>query len=746
MEIKPTFSFIGRTCVLLSLCALPCQDAFARHLQPDEALSMLASGPMKSASCAPLRLAYTQNIPGRSESAVYVFSRESAPGFYVLAADDAVGDIVLGYSDSSRFSADNMSPGMKWLLKTYSAKVSRCAASAAPSSPKGAPQGLQAVEPLLSTLWDQYEPYNDKCPVIKGERAVTGCVATAMAQVMKKHQWPASGTGSYSYVFNGISVSSDFSSHVYGWDNMLDDYYDQYYEPIGTPEQREAVAQLMFDCGVAAKMLYSSSGSSAKTIDGGAGMTKYFNYDKSMEYVLRGWYTDDDWMRLMHDQISQGLPVIYAGDSEEGYGHAFILDGYDGEGYFHFNWGWGGYDDGYFSISSDAAPGEDIGFVCNQEALVNIRPDMGSSYSPVMGVEGELCTTKTEYSYPQEYIEFSVKNEGGGFYSYALTPLVYELGVKNTLDGSVVSIGSVSLDPYYGFSSLSVNSRSFPVGEYDVYMVYRSGDTDWTPMLHFVGLSERLHFVNDGTTITVSEAEADITAANQAAYEAVMAEIEESAEEYEGVLNMLMVEYPDYDFSEWEAIIGGALEEAKKGAAQALAAANEDGEEFSFAFDSEYIEEMIYMMIEDVETSELRAANQAAYDEVIARIDDLTDKFMATVAQLKEENPDYDFSEWEAIIRGSLEDARTGAAQALAVANEEGEEFSFPFDGEYIEDMINEMIEDVKTSGIESIENAVAEGNATIYTLDGRKVDAPVRGAVNIIVTPTSTSKVYIRK
>ncbi|MDE6653954.1 MAG: C10 family peptidase, partial [Muribaculaceae bacterium] len=509
-----------------------------------------------------------------------------------------------------------------------------------------------AVTPLLSTVWNQYEPYNDMCPEINGMRAVTGCVATAMAQVMKKHQWPVSGTGSYSYVANGISVSSDFSSHVYDWDNMLDDYYNEYYDLVGTQAQRNAVAQLMFDCGVAARMTYSASESSAMTIAAGGGMTKYFNYDKSMEYVLRGWYSDEDWMRLMHSQISEGLPVIYAGDSEGGYGHAFILDGYDGEGYFHFNWGWGGGSDGYFSLSYNAAPGEDIGYVFNQEALVNIRPDKGSSYLPVMGIEGVFCTTSTEYSCAGDYMELTVENGTGGFYSYALTTMEYEIGVKNTLDGNVVSMGSYSLDPYYGFRGFGLDSRFFPVGEYDVYLVYKTADTDWTPMKCFVGLtSGRLHFVNDGTTITVSEKEEDITVANQAAYEAVIAEIEALKAEYEG-----------------------------------------------------------------------------------------------TVAQLKEENPDYDFSEWEEIIGGALEMAGTGAAQALAAANEDGEAFAFAFDGEEIRLMIDAMIEDVKTSGIEIIENMVSEGKAMIYTLDGRKVASLARGEVNIIVTPTSTKKVYIRK
>lgn len=504
---KPIVSFIGRIGVLLALCALAGHDVYARHLQPDEAISMMRTGAIRSASAAQLRLAYTQKSAA-SVSTVYVFDREGAPGFYVLAADDAVGNILLGYSHSGSFSADNMAPGMKWLLNAYSARVSCCAESASPVVSKAAPAGLQAVAPLLSTKWSQHEPYNDLCPTYGDGRAVTGCVATAMAQVMKKHRWPASGTGEFFYVSNGVEVSSDFSSHVYDWDNMLDIYYDEYYQPEGTPAQREAVARLMFDCGVAARTSYSPYGSSANTINAATGMLNYFNYDKSMQYLMREWYTDDDWMRLMHSQISQGLPVIYGGDSNEGYGHEFILDGYDGEGYFHFNWGWGGWDDGYFSLAFDVPAGEDIEYVNSQEVLVNILPDKGSSYVPLMALEGSLLTGATQYEAQFGDISFTTDGQYSGFYSYALCDVKYEFGVKNTLDDKVISLGTYQLSPYYGFWSLWARSADFPEGEYDVYMVYKSADTDWTPMRYNVNrCTGRLHFINDGTTITVCESD-----------------------------------------------------------------------------------------------------------------------------------------------------------------------------------------------------------------------------------------------
>ncbi len=147
-----------------------------------------------------------------------------------------------------------------------------------------------------------------------------------------------------------------------------------------------------------------------------------------------------------------------------------------------------------------------------------------------------------------------------------------------------------------------------------------------------------------------------------------------------------------------------------------------------------------------IPATDLKAANQAAYEEVIAAIDQITDKYLAAVAEIEEQHPDYDLTEWKEIIGGAIEMSRTGAAQALAAANEDGDEFNFAFDSEEIEFMIEAMMEDAKTSGIDAIDAEVAEGKAMIYTLDGRSASAPVRGAVNIIVRPNSTTKVYIRK
>ena len=503
MNYRATYSLIGQAGVLLALGVLSGADANAKHLSSEEALSMIQSVVRKSASTAPLKLAYTQET-GDAESTVYIFNRDGAPGFYVLAADDAVGDIVLGYSHAGYFSVDNMSPGMQWLLEAYSMHVSSCAAGKVKAAPAQPPADWSAIEPLVTTKWTQTAPYNNMCPVVLGERSISGCVSVAVAQVMKKYQWPKTGKGScsYSYTLNGktYDISSDFSKHRYDWDNMLDSYTG-----ASTQTQKDAVAQLIFDCGVMAQTRYIPDGytigSSGSLVKAAGGMLEYFDYDKSMQCSRKEWFSDQDWDKMIYEQISQGLPVLYSGQSYYG-GHAFVLDGYDGAGLFHFNMGWGGLDDGYYSLDA-------LEYNMDQEAVMNVRPNIGSSFKAEFAIEGNLVTDRAEYMANGERIQFMAEPDGG-FLSYSLASGKAEIGVKNTANGSVAINGSTEFKPQSGLRSFSLLSKDFPKGEYDVYPVFRVAGGDWTPMKYNIAeTSGRLHFINDGSKIRVQSVEVD---------------------------------------------------------------------------------------------------------------------------------------------------------------------------------------------------------------------------------------------
>ncbi len=250
------------------------------------------------------------------------------------------------------------------------------------------------------------------------------------------------------------------------------------------------------------------------------------------------------------------------------------------------------------------------------------------------------------------------------------------------------------------------------------------------------------NFAFDGEDIKGMIAEMDASAAlagaNQAAYDAVIAKIDELQKEYEEALAAVTAKYPDTDFSEWEEIITKALDEAKSGAAQALASANEDGVEFNFAFDGEDIKGMIAEMYASAALTE---ANQAAYDAVIAKIDELQKEYDEAVAEIKENNPDFDFTEWDEMIAKALEETTTGAEQALKAANEDGEEFNFAFDGEDIENIIEEMKKSATGSGVSGV--AIDE-NASYYDLNGHKINRPQAG-MYIKVVDGKSSKVVIK-
>lgn len=516
MRKKFTSSLIGQAALLLAMGVLSGADAYARHLQPEEALSVLASGPHKSASTAPLKLAFTQDAD--DQPAVYVFNREGSPGFYVLAADDAVGDIVLGYSDTDRFTPDNIAPGMRWLLEAYSRRVPACAAGIAATA-ASLPSEWEAVEPLLSTKWNQDAPYNGMCPIVFGARAVTGCVATAVAQVMKKYQWPGKGSGSMSYEYKmnnqRFEFSNDFSAHIYDWGNMLDDYS----VVSATPTQKDAVAQLMADCGIVAETRYLpanyTSGSSGTLILAAAGMIEHFDYDKSMLALRREWFADDDWAAMLYHQISEGMPVLYSGQSVTG-GHAFVLDGYNGAGLFHINWGWGSLGDGYYSVDDLKPSGTGHGagsgsYNLDQEAMVNIKPNTGTTdITTVMAIVGNLSTEWPSYRAKGDPIYFrAIDGDQPGFFNFTTGEATVQFGIM--IDDNVVKTAqngnAFSMKPLNGMGTIGIMSSDFPKGEYDVSPVFRTIGGEWTPMRHALDTSGRLHFVNDGTTITVSEAQ-----------------------------------------------------------------------------------------------------------------------------------------------------------------------------------------------------------------------------------------------
>ena len=237
-----------------------------------------------------------------------------------------------------------------------------------------------AVAPLMTTIWNQSSPYNDLCPTYSDKEGnqyhcVTGCVATAFAQVMNYHQWPDVGTGSHSYVCNvndmgDVELSADFSQSVYQWELMLDSYDEN-----SSPESCEAVAKLMSDVGISMDMGYGAS-SGANEMTAMNAMKKFFKYNEHCYLVNRDYFSADEWDKLLVDEISAGRPIVYCGYDLTGAdtgGHAFVFDGFNTEGYFHVNWGWGGSGDGYFLFTL-LAPSSGMNFEYGQDGVFGLVP------------------------------------------------------------------------------------------------------------------------------------------------------------------------------------------------------------------------------------------------------------------------------------------------------------------------------------------------------------------------------------
>ncbi len=411
-------------------------------------------------SVSKMTVAYTAKSENRQANLLYVVERGSGSGFVVVAGDDAIGNPVLGYSDRGEFDYENAPDNLKWWLGEYGRLIDYVATNGIVSVAE-VPTFDRTTEPLIKTKWNQYEPYNELCPKINGERTVTGCVATATAQLMKYYEWPASGTGSKSYVWNGETLSSDFGAHTYQW-GLMDDVYDG----TNSDAANEAVAQLMYDCGIAAEMNYDlaiNGGSGASYFTSAKGLIDYFGYSKAMLIKQRDYYTYGEWVTMVKDEIDAERPVYYSAQSTGG-GHAFILDGYNSDGYFHVNWGWGGISDGYFSIvaldpdNQGAGAGSDSGFRYEQSAFFDCVPSKGTEdYVPLFYMNDfSLSQINGDNLEKVDKIETSkgnivyfyldrVGNNGMSYFSGYL-------GVAITDDsGNVVSLydGNAEIDSYY---------------------------------------------------------------------------------------------------------------------------------------------------------------------------------------------------------------------------------------------------------------------------------------------------------
>lgn len=357
------------TTILIAIC-VSALFANGKQISQNAAISA-ARKYSRTGQVAPaknLRSDKTNNAP------YYAFNLEQ--GYVIVSGDDEMTELV-GYAENGFFDAENVPPQMQlWLdgYAEYVAAVQSGKAKARKILLSDSPSVV--VEPLVTTKWNQDAPFNNFAPEYTDDnnntqRCATGCAATAMAQIMKFHNWPEQGVGHYSYEHQSFgTISSNFSEHVYDWTNMIDRYNNGEYSNV----QADAVALLMKDCGVSLNMNYGPvSGASIYSYT--PAFKNYFRY--SSRTVNRSGCETAEFTKIITDELQEGRPIIYCGTGEDG-GHAFVVDGYDTNYFLHVNWGWGGYSDGYFDMNYMDPTGLGIGggsgaFKWNQ-GIVLARP------------------------------------------------------------------------------------------------------------------------------------------------------------------------------------------------------------------------------------------------------------------------------------------------------------------------------------------------------------------------------------
>ena len=306
----------------------------------------------------------------------YIFNAPDSTGFIIVAADDCAYP-VLGYSFKGAFDYDKAPPVFLQWLMNYQEEIEETlnTHSTLETNPEWRKiedgMTLRSAGTMLGTAeWSQDNPYNRLCPMIGEQRAVTGCVATAMAIVMKYHAdngFAATGTGSHSYTYNGNEYAATFGA--YNWGNMPQDFAG-----FTNDTQRDAVALLMYHCGVSVEAEFGKDVTNAITSNIAIALPTFFGYDQSAEYIYRASFDDATWKNFITTEIDNNRPVIYSGRGSFG-GHAFICEGYTVDDQYYINWGWGSYCNGYFLLN---ALNPDIySFSSDQGMIIGMKKNTG---------------------------------------------------------------------------------------------------------------------------------------------------------------------------------------------------------------------------------------------------------------------------------------------------------------------------------------------------------------------------------
>ncbi len=428
-------------------------------------------------------------------------------GACAIIANDDQFDAVLGYTDKPL--TGDPAPGFLWWLETMNASLEQQMSEGVTVKASEATHKYTKVDPLLTTTWNQGTPYNNLCPEYTSgkvtARYVTGCVATAMAQVMAYHKWPVTGNKSISYTYTDNvtgeirRLTANPGKTTYDYANMLDDYASNNYND----DQATAVATLMYHCGLSVKMEYTVDGSGSMVYDACRAVRRYFRYQDYTPYYYRSVMSTTEWMNLIYRELDDACPVLYAGVSSGG--HCFVFDGYNEKGQVHVNWGWGGSGDGFFTVSS-------LNGYSSQQQMVLMRTTDDTrikyDYRSLFGAMSSMTM-----AYRNDHV-----NATGTIYNMDPDAFTGDLGLMacNLSTGEVTALGTESLSSIVLFDGLNADidgpTEGLADGEYRVYFATKSSkETDWQPVR--TSDSYRNSYLmtkkGDGVSLTAEKSNAD---------------------------------------------------------------------------------------------------------------------------------------------------------------------------------------------------------------------------------------------
>lgn len=502
--------------LIVTLAAMATVGVRAELLDPsaalDRALEQIPSAPVRRAVRSTHSSLLKTVALNSAEAELYVFG---APSGLMLVSAESETPALLGYSENYE-PGQPLPPAMEMMMEAYAAEI---AAARGGNVIKAASGGSRAdfaeIAPICKTTWDQGAPYNSLTPILNDKATMTGCVATAIAQVLKTYEYPQKGSGGvYSYFWKGGSkyISFDFGNTTFDWANMLNSYATNGSNP---EVNKTAVATLMEACGFAADMNYGTDASGATGYALARGLVRNMGYDPTLQYLQRRYFSLSDWTEKVYGELAAGHPVYYDGNTLNDEGHAFVVDGYRSEGFFHLNWGWGGLADGYFLLTALDPGSQGIGgassgagFDLLQGAIFGLKPASGIEESAVpllfFSNGAFVINNKSITAGSSASVSFTCYN-GGNFAVESVSPALCFTAENGTKYYAKSQSTTGSVAPMSGFSFAAVPTPAgLPEGAYTITPAVYSGITgQYYATYGPLGLGQSVMATVAGTRITI---------------------------------------------------------------------------------------------------------------------------------------------------------------------------------------------------------------------------------------------------